>query len=202
MRQQKGSRLRLLSLDFDPVYNPAAREMFAGDRSVFDFDVVVWDPAQTLRTYLTPVYHSQYRGLPSFDEARSIRIQADIRRRHKEFVDFINTGRTLVVIVRSPQQAYIDSGKREYSGTGRNRAATRLLDKLDLLNALPLEKTSFVKAAGDRIELVGSGPLVSLLKKYSKYLKYEAVMTEAPGALLARVTGTDRILGSAFRSKG
>lgn len=193
--------MRLLSLDYDPVYggDETTREGFSSDISAFDYDVVIWDPAGSL-DYCVP-YGGTFRGLPSLHESISVEIQAAAARRRKEFVDFINLGRALVVIARPPQECYVDTGKRQHSGTGRARVATRMLAKFDLLSALPTAELRFSSAAGSRITLEGDGPLVRLLRKYKDHLGYKAVISDPPGSALARVTGTDRVVSFAQTSK-
>lgn len=194
--------MRLLSLDFDPVYGPDGdRARFSSDASVFDYDVVVWDPAASFRTYMSG-YEGLYQNLPSLSDNQSVQISSDARRRRAEFVEFINTGRVVVAIVRPPRQCYIDTGERRYSGTGRNRQATRIVKPFDLLSALPVAADlAFTAASGTRIELLGDGPITRLLRKYSDRLEYEAVMKGAPGTLLARVPGTDREVAAIQRSQ-
>src|SRR3978361_2297862 len=99
--------MRLLSLDYSPVWNPATMTSFSGDESVFDFDVVVWNPASSIYRYATA--YAQYRNLPSLDENTSVSLSSDISRRRQEFLDFVDSGRALVVFVVPPQQCYIDT---------------------------------------------------------------------------------------------
>ncbi|MEV0165085.1 hypothetical protein [Nonomuraea fuscirosea] len=192
--------MRLLSLDFDPVYGDATRSTFNSDTSVFDYDVVIWDPASSFNLYHIPAYTTRYLNLPSLSEHESIRIQADTKRRHAEFEEFINSGRVLVVIVRPDQNCYIDTGKREYSGTGRNRVTTTLVSPFSMSSALPFSQPKFLRASGNRIELDGDGPIVSLLRKYKVNLLYDAVIADPLGTTLAHVAGTNRVVGSIFRS--
>ncbi|MDA2804973.1 hypothetical protein [Nocardiopsis suaedae] len=194
--------MRLLSLDFDPVYGEADRSTFSSDISAFDYDVVIWDPASSLGSYSLHIFGEYYRGRPSLDEHDSVRIQSDARRRRVEFIEYLNSGRTLVMIVRPPQLCYVDTGNRSYSGTGKNRVTTRHLESFNLLSAFPLEQTKFSPAAGTRIEFDGSGPIVDLLKKYKNHLSYDAFVKDAPGAAVAHVAGTDRVVSSMLRSKG
>jgi hypothetical protein len=195
--------MRLLSLDFDPVYgDDTTRSTFSSDVSAFDYDVVIWDPEESLGRYGRYSSYERYRGLPSFDEEGSVRLTADAARRRQEFVDFINTGRSLVVIVRPPQLCVIDTGQRSYSGTGRNRVTTRHVQEFDLLSALPVSGIVFQKASGSRIEIVSEGPAASLLKKYRELLRYEATMAKSRGTSLAKVTRTDRIVSSLIRTTG
>lgn len=192
--------MRLLSLDYDPVYDDATRGAFWGDLSVFDYDAVIWDPEASLRSYTE--YTDDYRGLPSLSPDTSVQIGADVRRRRKEFVDFLSAGRSLVVIVRPPQKCYVDTGERTHSGTGRNRVTTTHVTDFDLLSALPISTVSFEKAEGSRIEVIGDGPVPRLLRKYQSFLGYSAVMRDAPGSVSAKVTGTERIVASVAKMKG
>ncbi|XRQ08904.1 hypothetical protein ACN3XK_72550 [Actinomadura welshii] len=143
-------------------------------------------------------YTDFYRGLPSLSEDSSVRIQSDVGRRRDEFEEFIRSGRTLVVIARPPQLCYVDTGKREYSGTGKNRHTMRLVAQFDFLSAIPCELNSS-PARGTRIELIGDGSIVNLLRKYKKYLGYEAVISKYPGSIIGRITGTDRVVSSIER---
>jgi hypothetical protein len=194
--------VRLLSLDYDPVYgeDETTRSTFGSDISAFDYDVVIWDPERTLG-YYTPRYRTgAYRSLPSLSEGKSVEIQADVVRRKNEFADFINSGRVLVVFACPPQACYVDTGERRYSGTGRNRVTTRIVDKFDLLLGLPITEHEFSPAGGSRITFAGDGPLVRVLRKYKAYLRYKAVISDPPGSVLARVTGTDRVVSFVRKS--
>jgi hypothetical protein len=194
--------MRILSLDFDPLYGDEnVRAHFGSDHSVFDFDMVIWDPQASFSHYISS-YDNYFQGLPSLSEHTSVRIKADASRRRAEFVDFINSGRTLVVITRPQQVCYVDTGERSYSGTGRNQRTTRHVDKFDLLSALPTSKPSFLKASGDRIEYVGDGPLVRVLRDFKEYIAYQAVIKDAPGTLIAKVTGTERSVACAMKTAG
>jgi hypothetical protein len=204
--------VRLLSLDYVPVYGKETTlDRFDSDTSVFDYDVVIWDPAESMRHYLPDRgialglghYSSSgyYRGLPSLSDDSSVRIEADVERRNSEFVEFIEMGRVVVVVVRPPQKCYIDTGRREHSGTGRNRRTTRIVDQFDLLSTIPSD-AEFFAMGGSQIDFVGDGSIVQLLRKYKQYLTYEAVISNPPGVALARIAGTSKVVGSILRSEG
>ena len=186
--------MRLLSLDFDPIFREdSTRSSFASDLSVFDYDVVIWDPARSLDNY---GWFDRYRGLPSLNETQSVRLRADISRRNKEFRDFILSGRTLVVVSRPAVECYFDTGERSFSGTGRNRVTTTHVSKLTLQSVIPYPELKFETARGDRIELKGDGPIQKLLRKYKSHLSYHAVLGNPKGAVIANVAGTARALAT------
>src|SRR5438128_2554297 len=129
--------MRLLLLDYFDGIEPASFARFASDTSCFDFDAVIWDPSYALNSYHRS-YPGVYRGLPSLDEDSSVKVNADIARRRSEFREFLESGRTLVVIVRPPQEFYYDTGSPTYSGTGRNRQKTINVNSNDIWKALPI----------------------------------------------------------------
>jgi hypothetical protein len=191
--------MRLLSLDYDPVYADATRGVFDDDVSVYDYDVVIWDPEHTFSRYTT--YSGTYQNLPSLSEDRSVGIIADVKRRRAEFLEFLRAGRTVVVLVRPAQECFVDTGQRTYSGTGRNRVTTRQVETFDLWSALPVSKLTLERASGTRIEILGDGPLPTLLRKYKQHLHYDAVVLDTSGTAIAKIQGTERILGSVLRTK-
>src|SRR5258707_12916548 len=122
--------MRLLSLDYDPVYGENTdRGTFKSDISAFDYDVVIWDPAASMQTYFGR-YPEFYRNYPCLTEHESVRIKADVSRRKEEFAEFLKSGRTLVVVVRPPQGCSIETGEKKYSGTGRNQKTITIRAKL------------------------------------------------------------------------
>ncbi|WP_079614160.1 hypothetical protein [Mycobacteroides abscessus] len=194
--------MRLLSLDYDPVYGEdTTRSTFSGDISVFDYDAVIWDPAQTYRHYYQH-RDGSYRGLITLSDGMSVTLNSDIQRRQREFKEFIETGRTVVAIVRPPQEFYIDTGRANYSGTGRNQKRTRIVDKVDLWTALPIHDLSLSVAHGSRFNVHGSSPLGAFLRKYRNYAQYDAIFTFPAGTTLASVTGTSRIVSSYMKAEG
>ena len=193
-------KVRILSLDYDPVYgHDATRAGFPGDLSVFDYDVTIWDPAASFKTYMRS-HESFYRGLPALSEHASVRIIADASRRRAEFSEFMAMGRVLIVMVTPPQQCYVDTGKREFSGTGRNQKTTSLVKEFDLLSAIPGEDCELIKSGGKRVTIEGDGPLPKLLRDYKNFIRYTAVISKPSGNVIARVAGTDRAISSVERS--
>jgi hypothetical protein len=173
--------MRLLSLDYDPVYGDnATRSCFSYQDSAFDYDVVIWDPSKSLSTYgLDWLYSTHTQRLA---EGSSIQIKADIKRRHDEFAEFLNLGRTLIIIASPSQQV------RLY-----------MSETVDLLTAIPFNKSRFTGARGTRIDFTGDGPIVDVLRKYDNLIQYSAVITDPSGVPYARIQGTDRIVGSIQR---
>jgi hypothetical protein len=176
--------MRLLSLDFDPVYGEdATRAGFSSEYSAFDYDVVIWNPSQSLPSYkLDSLYILQ--DSRQLTESSSARLKADVKRRHDEFTEFLNLGRTLIIIASPPQKIRLS-----------NRS------EVDLLDAIPSDDSRFTSASGTRIDFTGNGSVVDFLRKYRDRLSYAAVIANPPGTPYARIVGTELAIGSIQRFK-
>jgi hypothetical protein len=186
--------MRILSLDFDPVYgDDCTRSSFASDVSVFDYDLVIWDPRNSLDDYIA---YEKYMGQPALTDNSSVEFSSDFKRRHGEFSKFLDSGRVLIVISRPPIKCAFATGERKYSGTGRNRVTTRIVDSATLQAAIPRPDVTFVPAKGQRIQTVGDGPIQALIRKYHRNFEYHAILNNAPGIAVAEVAGTNQAVAS------
>jgi len=192
--------MRLLFLDYEDGFQPGEFAKFSSDTSCYDFDAVVWDPANTLYDYNTDWNNSPYRGLSLLDDSSSVRLLADIARRRTEFREFVDGGRVVVVIGGPPQQCYYDTGQRTYSGTGRNRTPTVQVGLTDVWSALPM-KLSLSVAAGTNMEFVGPAEFRDFWAAQRHLLSYQALIEGDFGTPVIQVKGTKRVVGSVVRTK-
>src|SRR5438132_8025488 len=135
---------------------------FGSETSLLDFDLVLWDPERILSGFSW--YGSTWRGLPSLSEDASFRLQAAISRRQNEFYRFLRLGKTLVVFMPSPTRWYVDTGRREYSGTGRNRVTTTIVDSADLSQVLPFSLTT-TAGKGTNFQVVSGEPFATFARQ-------------------------------------
>lgn len=195
--------MRVLSLDYDPLFgdDEDVRSTFGSDASVFDFDVVIWDPAGSFAEY-RDYAESTYQGLPALSDWMSARIQADVKRRRAEFSEFLRSGRTLIVVARPPQDCYVNTGEVQFSGTGRNARRTNVVRAFDITSAVPGSGAGFQRASGGRIETIGDGPLQALIRKHRAQFRYAATMSSPPGSPVAKITGTAQVISSVHKFEG
>lgn len=189
--------MRVLSIDFHPSYQPADLTRFTSDTSCFDYDLVIWDPRGALDAYQRQ-YPGEYRGLPRLDESSSVASQADIARRRAEFREFVEGGRTLIVIVRPRQAFYFDTGGRSYSGTGKNRQTTVSVDESDIWDALPLD-VSLTSAAGRKIQSCGVAEFSQLWRDFRDVFAYVAIVSGPDLTPVFTVAGTNKMVGAISR---
>jgi hypothetical protein len=140
--------------------------------------------------------YDSYRGLPSFSEDSSVQLVTTITRRKREFAEMLRLGRPVIIFTSPPQICYIDTGQREYSGTGRNRAVTRIVDRFDLLRAVPLQ-ISPVDATGSKLRFQGDAAFRRFCERNADEFFYWAYLENPPQDALpfAYIEGTDKIVG-------
>ncbi|OHV03432.1 hypothetical protein BKN37_15040 [Mycobacterium talmoniae] len=191
----------MLLLDVDMAID-AAQASFGSAHSLYDYDLVLWDPHRSLQPYLKRGWGTgSYNGLALLSEEQSPRLRRDLARRTNNFDEFLKLGRTLVVFLPGDLRVYIDSGERTHSGTGRNRQTTNIVKPLNIMEALP---TRPVRAAalGDAMQPAHSsiGPLY---RQTSDYWCYASVFDEAEHLRpLLRVSGTNKLAAAQTDHKG
>ncbi|MCG5432609.1 hypothetical protein LV457_09955 [Mycobacterium sp. MYCO198283] len=171
----------------------AAKASFDSTHSLYDYDLVMWDPHNSMQTYLQSGYGAgSHNGLPRISDHNSPRLRHDISRRKNDFEEFLKLGRTLVVFLPGDMRVYIDSGERTHSGTGRNRQTTTIVKPLNILDALP-ERPLRAATLGEAMEPAHSsiGPLY---RQTADYWCYASVFDESEDLRpLLRVKGTSKL---------
>ncbi|MFI6084587.1 hypothetical protein ACIBBB_27045 [Streptomyces sp. NPDC051217] len=191
--------MRAITLDVFIDAPDVEHSNFSSHDSIFEYDIAFWDPANTLQTYSLEPGKPYYKGSPRLDSHDSVRVLQDILRRRKEFQEFLNMGRTIVVFMAPPQQFYFDTGKRDKSGTGRNQQVTVLLEVLDLQ-----EKVIPYKIQASAGQGRGVSPkhdtFRALWRTHRDRWSYRAVLDEFPGETIAVVEGTGKCIAAQKRN--
>ncbi|CAM5677747.1 hypothetical protein STENM36S_08171 [Streptomyces tendae] len=189
---------RVLALDVYLNAPGVTHDNFRSAATIFEYDVVFWDPANTLDTYQFSIGDPYYKGDPRIADHETNSLAQDLIRRRNEFKEFITMGRTLVIFTAPAQHFWYDTGKRDKSGTGRNQKVTTLVDRMDLMEAAIPAKFRVSPAEGARISARQSS-FRPLLSGTPDRWWYRAILEEYPGEPLAVVSGTSKCVGSIKR---
>jgi len=109
---------------------------FESDISLLDWDIVLFRP--DIGQYV--LYGAeQYLGQPSLSESSSFHLKTQCDHWRRQIKDAVASGKTVIVFLCDLQQVYVDSGQREYSGTGRNQRTTRIVSLYSNYLAIPAE---------------------------------------------------------------
>ena len=167
--------------------------------SLLDADFVLFTPTLGLSIL---DYTNSYQGKPSLSDYTSFQIQDMITHWRRELRDFLNAGKTVFVIMSEREDVYVSTGKKEYSGTGRNRQTTHIVRPLTNYEMLPFS-IDIVESKGTFMKLNPNGELLrEYWKQFGAESKYK-VRIEASEILkpLLVTRNGDRTVGAVLRTK-
>ena len=191
--------MRVLALGC--TFDGADRASFRSAKSMLDYDVVIADPQAMFDDY-ERAYPSVWNGLPRISNDDSPKLIGDLIRRRAEIIEMVGLGRTVVVFVPPPVEAWVWSGKSDVSGTGKNARTTNLVDKTSVTNLIPLE-VKLVHGEGRAMEVIAGEPFAKFWRSVSSNSIYRAYIEGADiGSVLATIKGTNRAVATRYRAKG
>ncbi|MBM6383116.1 MAG: hypothetical protein JSY10_03865 [Paenibacillus sp.] len=188
--------MNILAIDCYFNHNDVSNERFRSTTTFLDYEVIIWHPGFSLFSYEADRGDNGiYKGLKSLSERDSTAIQYDIVRRKNEIKEILELGRTVIVFTVPNQASYYYTGEKQFSGTGRNRVTTNIVNKVDLLSILP-EKLNVTEARGSSIECRATEPFKTFFTANQKHFQYEAYFNHPVGSPLYFVKGTNKAVAS------
>ncbi|MGD0780584.1 MAG: hypothetical protein ABR954_07405 [Dehalococcoidales bacterium] len=95
------------------------------DKSLLDFDISVFNP-DISEFYNNEIFGiKEYLGKPCLDDSKSFKLKEALSHWQKEILEAIRAGKTIFILLNKLQEVYVATGTKTFSGTGRNRQATR-----------------------------------------------------------------------------
>jgi hypothetical protein len=174
-------------------------ESFRSKISLLDWDIVLFKPE--IEDFIA--YGDYFQGKPSLNDTSSFLLKECCEHWRREVKQGVETGKTVIVFLPALREVFIDSGRRTYSGTGRNQKVTRHVDLYNNYAAIPAN-LSPVTMTGSSMKLSTrcSEYLVTYWSEFESVSQYHVILTEAkvPACLVTR-TG-DMPVGALYRIKG
>lgn len=192
---EKGRRFTILSVGYSFPGGEVEDVELESRRSLLDADIVLFEPA------IPHKFHSRtYQGKPSLTEESSFKAKEAVAHWKSEMRAALDAGKLIVIFLAAPEEVFVDTGDREYSGTGRNARITTIVQPLNSYESIPI--SGIVRAAsGSEIRVVGPlRYLATYWKEFGSNSEYEAFLEggKFPDVLLKTAAG-DRVVGAAIR---
>lgn len=109
---------------------------FLSHKSLLDADIVIFNPQFP---YLSQHYPQEsYMGKPWLNDHSSFQLQESILHWRKQLSDAYEAGKSIFVVLSKPEDVYVFTGQKEYSGTGKNARTTSLLTMVSSYDSIPL----------------------------------------------------------------
>ena len=171
---------------------------FRSDRALFDADVTIFQP--TFDEYISNESHA---GRPLISESDSPDLVEDCKHWKTELKTASESGKIVFVFLCIPTEVYYDTGNRTYSGTGRNRQATRLVTPKSSYETFPVALDGLMPRGGSEIVALSTlGPLATYWSQFGPQSAYEVYFNAAKLSPILATKNREKILGAIVRSAG
>jgi hypothetical protein len=169
---------------------------FASRSSLLEWDIIIFNPSITDNFG----HYSSYQGKPSLDEYRSVTVQEAIQHWRRELAEALRVGKTIFVFLPTPQEAWVDTGRREYSGTGRNRHTTRIVAPITNYETLPVS-LQVTASDGKGMALTPAGAvLANYWQRFATQSVYRVLIGSTVETPLVITKTGNRTVGALIRS--
>jgi hypothetical protein len=169
------------------------------NQSLADGDIVVIEPD------IAPFYGyfptDSFQGKPSLSESASFRLKEGIQHWQREISSGLAAGKSIFVFLKELQEVFVDTGQRTYSGTGRNRQTTNIVNKVDNYQLLSLPVT-IVSSTGKSIKLAPKADIIaSFWSEFQDVSEYKVHIDGKVTQPLLVTRDGNRIVGAMLRYK-
>ena len=130
---------KIVAVGMEIPSNRLERIEFDSDHSLLDADIVLYEP--TLGEYETDSRTPSFQGKPRLSESSSFQVSKRVAHWKGELRAAFDAGKLIVIFLASPVEVFFDTGQKKFSGTGRNRQVTNIVNILNSYDAIPLNLT-------------------------------------------------------------
>lgn len=134
-----------------------------------------------------------YNGKKLLNHSSSTELSEHIEHWKREISNFLENGKTLVVLLTQQENLYFHTGKKEYSGTGRNQRVTNLVNSVNNYDFLPFQLPIYPSEG--QIILAANSVVNSFYAENKNILRYEAYTTAKDIVPFFLSKNKDKILG-------
>lgn len=193
----------IISVSFDiPLHKDEIDYVdFHNTCSLSDYDIALFYPTYSEADYSVDFPNSEYNGKTLYNHSSSTAIQESSSHWKNEIKDLINNGKNVYVILCAKEDFFVHTGERQYSGTGRNRQITNIVNPYNNYCFLP-NITAIANSSGKVI--VPTNPLVKqFYELFKKFMNYECFIKSVggntadlmPTSVLFTTKNKDKVLG-------
>jgi hypothetical protein len=171
------------------------------NKSLLDFDISIFDPE--ISTFYSYGYDSRddYCGKPCLSDTKSFQLKQALSHWKQEIIEAIRAGKTVFLLLNTLQEVYVATGTKSYSGTGRNRQATRFVELTSNYELIP-GGIEVVNSEGTSMKLHGKDNIITTYWNELEPISEFRVLLNGEGVrpLITTKTG-DKTVGAYIKYK-
>lgn len=146
---------------------------FNDKRTLLEYDVLIIDLKRLFSCYES---YESFNGKRLLNQRDSSRIINDLQKREDEINEFLDSGRTIIVLSTNEEYVYAYTGKFDISGTGQNARKTNHVVDIHPKRILPV-KVNDLDITGNKMCFTNK-VIEDCLKKYAEYMEYNTAYNE------------------------
>lgn len=187
----------ILSICVPLASDAVAEEDFESKVSLLDWDIIIFKPfIENLRFKSRELY----QGKPCLDDTESFRVRESCEHWRREIGQAFETGKTVIVFMPSVQEFHVATGEHRYSGSGRNRHTTRIVELYSNYKALPMPM-KLVNAAGSAMKLtpIAKETMHAFWAEFETVSEYKVLFPAETQGISITTRNGDRPVGAVLR---
>ncbi|MCA2011030.1 hypothetical protein LCM17_06000 [Cereibacter sphaeroides] len=152
---------------------------FATKASLLDWDIILFRP--DIHEFTSYEYGmSEYLGKPCLGDRRSFALKESCAHWRREIKDAVDIGKTVIIHLCKPNEVFVQTGQKEFSGTGRNQKVTNIVEPFSNYRSIPTS-LRWVASQGREITLRSEyrDVLASYWDTFGHFSTYEVTFAEA-----------------------
>lgn len=145
---------------------------FSSDSTILEYDVLFLDLSHIFDSYFSvnQFDYEEYKGRPKLTESNSVQIKRDFEKRKNELIEFLESGKTVVVFNSNEQVVARYTGATRTSGTGKSARVTPILEGVHSIEYLPIS-VSATSLGGTSIDVTNHS-MKDKMKEFLPHLTY------------------------------
>lgn len=189
---------KILTVGLELASDNAVMEAFDSKISLLDWDVILFRP--DISDGIGSADY--YQGKPSLGDSASFFLKEKCEHWRREIKQAFESGKNVFIFLSAIKEVYVDTGERQHSGTGRNRATTRIVSLYSNYAAVPLDlKLVSTKGNAMKLSTLGAEILAPYWEAFAEHSSYAVLLDKAvPGICLTTKHG-DKPVGAIIRAK-
>lgn len=151
---------------------------FDAKASLLDWDIILFRP--DIRDFTRYDYGmSDYQGKRCLNDHKSFALKEASAHWQREIREAVEIGKTVIVHLCKPEEIFVQTGRKEFSGTGRNQKTTNIVEPFSNYKALPIS-AKLTASQGREIVLHPDyrGVLASYWDRFGPSSIYEVTFAE------------------------
>lgn len=174
---------------------------FESDRTLLDADIIMFWPMFGRWSCGSSMEGLEsYQGKAVMSEYSSAEVPARLEHWRTELSAAANSGKLVIIYLEKPEDIYRDTGRRDFSGTGRNARETVMVEPIATYNSIPAKLVPTPRS-GTVVQLTPAASIISAYwKEFGSISPYVTTLDGECGTVLLRTPGAPRTVGSVIRT--